>query len=44
MKDLTLLFLGAFVGWLIIGFFTDNYNSSNLFLFILGGISDYQII
>ncbi|WP_020060881.1 hypothetical protein [Bacillus sp. 123MFChir2] len=37
------LILGAFVGWLIISFFTNNYNSSYFFLFILGAISGYEI-
>ncbi|MCM3735550.1 tRNA U-34 5-methylaminomethyl-2-thiouridine biosynthesis protein [Bacillus cytotoxicus] len=43
MKNLTLLLLGAFVGWLIIGFFKDNYDPSTLFIFILGAISGFQI-
>ncbi|MEI4829376.1 tRNA U-34 5-methylaminomethyl-2-thiouridine biosynthesis protein [Bacillus sp. FJAT-53711] len=43
MKHLIQLFLGAFVAWLIISFFTNNYNSGSLFLFILGAISGYQI-
>lgn len=43
MKGLLLGILGAIVTWIIISFFTDDWNSTGLIYLIIGILVGYQI-
>lgn len=43
MKNILGLIIGTFAGWLIWGYFTDDFSGEKLFMFLMGIIMGYII-
>lgn len=43
MKNIIGLIIGTFAGWLIWGYFTDDFSGEKLFMFLMGIIIGYLI-